>query len=533
MTSDAQRLATQQVRMTLASTPESTLKRIQPGESFGSRWWLLLGALVAVLAVGVVAAFVGFHGPVTLLAVAFGSLTLVGIAAYWVYKELLAPMRQMRHWAANMCSGDLTTRLSSSSGTEFARLAFHVNRLSHALDRLANDMDLMVEQQTARLEQQNRTIAILYDIARAPNEAGDVDGVLRAAAHEMAGLVNARGAILLEPLELVETDGITLRARVLDGFLNVPEPVLGPLMEYQHLKHEVQMGTAMQLGYDQDCEGVVYVIRTPLEYRGHLDGALDLMVDVLPPETSRQELKTLFASVGRHLGVALEKARLEAQSQRLQLVRERNEFAHELHDSLAQTIAGLHMRVDMLEDTLAADHLSSDAIRSAKGDVSHISAAVDDAHTELRELIANFRAPVDERGISTALRELTERAKAQASGCAVTIQIEGEEPALPGFSHLQLVRIVGEALTNARKHSKAKNLRVLVNYESDKGVRVLVEDDGIGMAEQVVEGGPGEHLGMSIMRERAQRAGGEFYIESEPDEGTRLEVFLPLKPDYE
>ena len=66
-------------------------------------------------------------------------------------------------------------------------------------------------------------------------------------------------------------------------------------MEYQHLKHEVQMGTAMQLGYDQDCEGVVYVIRTPWEYRGHLDGALDLMVDVLPPETSRQELETLFA----------------------------------------------------------------------------------------------------------------------------------------------------------------------------------------------------------------------------------------------
>ena len=88
--------------MTLASTPESTLKHFNLA-SFGSRWWLLLGALVAVLAVGV-AAFVGLHGPVTLLAVAFGSLTLVGIAAYWVYKELLAPMRQMRHWAANMCS---------------------------------------------------------------------------------------------------------------------------------------------------------------------------------------------------------------------------------------------------------------------------------------------------------------------------------------------------------------------------------------------------------------------------------------------
>ena len=291
--------------MTLASTPESTLKRIQPGESFGSRWWLLLGALVAVLAVGVVAAFVGLHGPVTLLAVAFGSLTLVGIAAYWVYKELLAPMRQMRHWAANMCSGDLTTRLSSSSGTEFARLAFHVNRLSQALDRLANDMDLMVEQQTARLEQQNRTIAILYDIARAPNEAGDVDGVLRAAAHEMAGLVNARGAILLEPRTRRDERNY-IAGPCFGWILECPGACArAPLMEYQHLKHEVQMGTATQLGYDQDCEGVVYVIRTPLEYRGHLDGALDLMVDVLPPETGRQELETLFASVGRHLGVAL------------------------------------------------------------------------------------------------------------------------------------------------------------------------------------------------------------------------------------
>ena len=105
MTSDAQRFATQQVRSTLATTPEPSLRRIQPGEAFGARLWLLLGACACVLVIGVIAALGGLHGPATLAAVSLGALILLGLSAHWVNRELLKPMRLLRQWAVGMCGG--------------------------------------------------------------------------------------------------------------------------------------------------------------------------------------------------------------------------------------------------------------------------------------------------------------------------------------------------------------------------------------------------------------------------------------------
>ena len=86
---------------------------------------------------------------------------------------------------------------------------------------------------------------------------------------------------------------------------------------------------------------------------------------------------------------------------------------------------------------------------------------------------------------------------------------------------------MGEALANARKYSGATVLRVLVRCTIQDGLTVLIEDDGTGIGDQILSAHPGEHLGLSIMRERAQRAGGVLAIESEPDEGTRVELRIP------
>jgi two-component system nitrate/nitrite sensor histidine kinase NarX len=59
---------------------------------------------------------------------------------------------------------------------------------------------------------------------------------------------------------------------------------------------------------------------------------------------------------------------------------------------------------------------------------------------------------------------------------------------------------------------------------------VMIEDDGIGIQNKVMQGGPGEHLGLNILQERAARIGGDLKIESEPGEGTRVILRFPM-PD--
>jgi two-component system nitrate/nitrite sensor histidine kinase NarX len=156
-------------------------------------------------------------------------------------------------------------------------------------------------------------------------------------------------------------------------------------------------------------------------------------------------------------------------------------------------------------------------------DLTRIRNGLDEAHTELRELLNSFRAPLDRRGLVPALEQLTDQL-ARDTGMHVFFQKDCRAPSLPAADEMQLLRIVQEALTNVRKHSKAQTVRVLLNCRPGGAYMLLVEDDGAGFDLPRRSGRPGEHIGLSIMEERARRLGGQLRIESERGEGTRVEV---------
>ena len=70
-------------------------------------------------------------------------------------------------------------------------------------------------------------------------------------------------------------------------------------------------------------------------------------------------------------------------------------MAHELHDSLAQTLASLRFQVRMLAETLEHHGVGD----PAHSELARIRRSIDEAHTELRELLTSFRGPVDQRGL--------------------------------------------------------------------------------------------------------------------------------------
>lgn len=203
------------------------------------------------------------------------------------------------------------------------------------------------------------------------------------------------------------------------------------------------------------------------------------------------------------------------------LQQERTLLAHELHDSLAQTLTSLKYQIAVLEDQLRPYEAE---IRQK---VEQISRSIEEANTELRELIAQFRAPIDERGLFQALDDMISRLRAQTN-MVIFFQHRCQDPlGLPLNYQVQILRIVREAVNNACKHSRAKALRVLLRCTLKGEYLVLIEDDGIGIQGIDLSRHPGKHIGISIMQERARRLGGELRIESEPNEGTRVEVVFP------
>ena len=483
----------------------------------------LMLTLLAALAVAAGVAVAWYRGTagagtalVAILAALVVAAVLVCVAMHRVRRDLHAPLSELYAWALGMCTGDFSTRVPRDGEGAYRKLAFHVNRLSEALEGLANDMDDVVWRQTERLREKNASLELLYQVTASIHRLDSVDDILRTSARSMMKMAGARGAMLHLRDATGEVSGVTRVGECPERFEPAEDEsgeILPPVGDSPATPDEPDIRVSPPAS-----DGAV-VVTVPLVHKGVNLGDIRLFTGS-PDLVDSQERHRLLLSVGRHLGMSIAKARTDDESKMLSIVRERAAIAYELHDSLAQTLASLRLQADMLADSLAG--------RGAAGvpvELTRIRATVDSANIELRELIAGFRAPVDGRDLRAALEEMTAR-HTTGSGLTVRLQIEGELPELPAGPQLQVVRIVGEALANACAHSGGNFARVLVRSEATS-VRVLVEDDGAGFSMPPSDAAPGEHIGLSVMHERARWLGGSLDIESEPGEGTRVSLAFP------
>jgi two-component system nitrate/nitrite sensor histidine kinase NarX len=254
----------------------------------------------------------------------------------------------------------------------------------------------------------------------------------------------------------------------------------------------------------------------PVRFKIRTLGVINLFVE--NEIDINEEMAYLLLSLGAHLGEFFERTSIEKKN-RLQLIKnERNIIANELHDSLAQSLASVRFQVRILDQSLqpVGDFMAFKTIDS-------IEHALDEATTDLRELIAHCRVPIEQQGLVPAVKRAVEKFRKE-TGIHILLQCEEQTLALPSNMELNAYRIVQEALTNIKKHANAYIVRVLLTRDNDGNIRILIENDGKGFDQKKIQSSEGDHLGLTIMKERAKHLGGRLKIESEPDEGTRVEL---------
>jgi two-component system nitrate/nitrite sensor histidine kinase NarX len=280
--------------------------------------------------------------------------------------------------------------------------------------------------------------------------------------------------------------------------------------------------------FERDCEAMVVV---PLQHGGQLMGTYNLF---LPERFDLpEEVALLFRSIGEHLGMALENARLKRENLRITLMNERQMMAAEVHDSLAQTLAYMKMRLSMLQT--AIDGGENERAGKFVGDVRQ---ALDDAYAQLREILSQFRNRMDPLGLAHALSELVDGFN-DRTGILLDYQSRVSDLRLTVDQEAQVFFIVQEALANVARHSGAKRARLIFEGSGDY-YAVTVEDDGKGgqgfFAIANRTGGFEEHprlrdhFGLSIMRERARKIGGRVEVANLPEGGFRVRLIFPAMP---
>jgi two-component system nitrate/nitrite sensor histidine kinase NarX len=482
----------------------------------------LLAAILGATGLGLARTLGGAQGHWLLT----GQVALLVLAAGLVLhlyrsidRQLLAPLGQLRDWARRMHGGDLAARLPVPPAGEFRRVAEDINDLGESLRRLSEQMDREVCRHTESLAQKTRSLQVLYDVAASINLFNDLDDLLTRFLHTLIEVVKAKAAAvrLLDKdgqMRLVASVGLSEQDLAHEPLLPVERSVLGEVVARDEVG-EPRPAAAR----DGDPPGPpgLHAISVPLRHHGKTLGVYNLFVD-RAGVGEREDLRDLLTSIGRHLGMAIEKVRVDSQAQRLSIMQERNQLAHELHDSLAQTLASLRFQLQMLDDTVKGGDLGQ-----ARVEVDRLRNGLEEANDELRGLLAHFRAPIDRRGLLPALEDLVARFRRE-TGIVTFFQRECAYPELPATQEMQVLRIIQEALANIRKHSQARAVRILLRCDGEGHYHVMIEDDGVGFAEGVEGETPGEHIGLAILQERARRLGGELTVESEAAEGTRVEL---------
>jgi signal transduction histidine kinase len=239
------------------------------------------------------------------------------------------------------------------------------------------------------------------------------------------------------------------------------------------------------------------------------------------PRQYRQDQLDLAAALAQQAALAVQLGRLGEQGRQAAVLEERNRIAREIHDTLAQGFTGILMQLEATESALETARPEQALQRLGRArELARASLA------EARRSVWALRPEALERQpFIEALRAVAATVTGAAS-LQVHFAAERAPGPLPAELEADLLRVAQEAIANSVRHSAARTLVVRVLADDDS-VALHIRDDGRGFT--TLPGRPvdGSGFGLTAMRERAERHGGQLSIRSAPGQGTELVVWVP------
>lgn len=229
-------------------------------------------------------------------------------------------------------------------------------------------------------------------------------------------------------------------------------------------------------------------------------------------EKSRSQMERL----AEELRVANHKLREYAvQAEELAATRERNRLAREIHDSLGHYLTVVNVQIEAARALWPRDpEQAQDALAKAQSFTR-------EGLQDIRRSVATLRSPpLDNKPLVEALRQMV--AESRTSGLAIELVLLGAARPLSPPVELTLYRAGQEGLTNVRKHARATQVSLVLDFQTADRVCLQVRDNGVGVAPSMSNG-----FGLLGLRERAQILGGEMRLLAGPQAGCTLEMVVP------
>ncbi len=259
-------------------------------------------------------------------------------------------------------------------------------------------------------------------------------------------------------------------------------------------------------------------LAVPLKSKDKVIGVLNVESD-RPADFDGSDV-TVLQSLANQAAIAIENAVLYEQSQRSAALEERQRLARDLHDAVTQTLFSASLIAEVLPRLWERD--PDEGVQR----LNELRQLTRGALAEMRTLLVELMpATLADAALRDLLRHLTE-ATIGRTRVEVELDVEGERAMSPEVK-IAFYRIAQEALNNMAKHSGATHTALSLRSTSEQ-VTLRIADNGRGFDPGAV---PVEHLGLSIMQERAARIGADLTIESTPGAGTEITLVWQARED--
>lgn len=227
----------------------------------------------------------------------------------------------------------------------------------------------------------------------------------------------------------------------------------------------------------------------------------------------------------QQLATGLHQANLQlseyaAQAEELAIIKERNRLAREIHDNLGHYLTVINVQLE------AARLLLTEDLPKAENALNKAQRLTQEGLTAVRESISSLReSPLEGLSLVDALHKLAQ--ETQQTGIITQLHVLGSPFALEPNLNLTLYRIVQEGLTNIRKHARASQADLTIDYRQPDSIQLQIADNGVG---NTAVGKNSNHVGFGLIgiRERTQLLGGTMEVESSKNGGFLLKIAMPI-----
>lgn len=457
---------------------------------------------------------------------------LVGM--YELHRNALIPLKNLtntaRHFRQGKSLNMQASKMDIKGYQEFNELSDAFFVMLTLIDNHQNELKKQVEHQTHHLTQSNKALYSLYHFAEKIATTHHLNSEeLHKLIQDFARLLPNTELSLCIHGENFENDVImNLSERKHHDFCT-PD-------DCEHCELKIDMHTRIIPIKSTDTHWGELLVREPIN--SMTKNRITLLNINEDNNLSEQDLPGVLAQL---IALTFMSNQRQKQAEELLLSEERNTFARELHDSIAQTLSHLKIQSAMLKtlgeqekklladepnlqnkETLLKIHQKQDKVRTDLND------ATNHAYAQLRDLLNTFRLKVDGGDFNDALK-ITVKEFESKGGFNINFDNQILTLNLSASEQVDLLQITREALSNIHKHAHAKNVNITLYQDSISYEAILrISDDGIGICQSDKQ--KPEHYGLSTMSERALNLGGT--ISTEPIRPTGTEVFVRFLPQF-